>query len=93
MDRGSNLPNEGNIEVLELSDLINIADVQCMMDNFYRFARIPMAIIDLKGRAVVSAGWQEICTRFHRRNPETLKNCIESDLQLTAGIPKGEFKL
>jgi PAS domain S-box-containing protein len=82
-----------NIEDLVLSDLINVADVQCMMDNFHRFAQIPIAIIDLKGKALVSVGWQRICTTFHRKNPETQKNCIESDLQLTAGIPKGEFKL
>ena len=93
MDSGNYLSEEGNIDVLELSDVINVPDVQSMMDNFYKFARIPMAIIDLKGKTLVSAGWQEICTRFHRINPETLKNCIDSDVQLTAGIPKGEFKL
>jgi ligand-binding sensor protein len=93
MDPGNNLSEEGNIDVLELSEVINVTDIQSMMDNFYKFARIPMAIIDLKGRTLVKVGWQEICTRFHRSNPETLKNCIDSDLHLTAGIPKGEFKL
>ena len=87
------LPKHGVNEDLELADLINVPDLQCMMDNFHRFAHIPMAIVDLKGKALVSVGWQRICRQFHRMNPEARKNCIESDLQLTAGIPKGEYRL
>jgi PAS domain S-box-containing protein len=40
----------------------------------------------------VATGWQDICTQFHRKHPETLKNCIESDLELSAGIAPGSFK-
>jgi PAS domain S-box-containing protein len=84
---------EGDIHDLELSSLINVPDIQCMMDNFYKIAHIPMAILDLKGNILVSVGFQEICIRFHRVHPETCRNCTESDLQLTANIPKGEFRL
>jgi PAS domain S-box-containing protein len=38
-------------------------------------------------------GWQAICTQFHRINPETCKNCIESDILLSAGVPHGEYKV
>ncbi len=86
-------PAEADICDLEFSDLINVQDIQCMMDNFYRFAKIPMSIIDLKGKVLVSVGFQEICTRFHRIHPETFRNCLESDLKLTTGIPGGEFRL
>lgn len=84
---------EKDIRDLELSSLINVADIQCMMDNFYKIVHIPMAILDLKGKILVNVGFQEICTRFHRVHPETLRNCIESDLELTVDIPKGEFRL
>jgi PAS domain S-box-containing protein len=87
------IPPETDIRNLELSDLINVEDTQCMMDNFYKIARIPMAIIDMKGKILVGVGWQDICTKFHRVNGETYRNCIESDLKLTADIPKGEFRL
>jgi len=87
------LSPEGDVEVLELSDIIDPAGIQKLMDNFYPLAHIPMAIIDLKGKVLVGVGWQDICTKFHRVNPETCKNCIESDLQLSDGIPEGEFKL
>jgi len=92
------LPGDGDppgkdIRDLDLSDLINVSDIQSMMDNFYRIAHIPMSIIDLKGKVLVGVGWQDICTKFHRIHPETFKNCIESDLNITADIPNGEFKL
>ena len=42
---------------------------------------------------LVAAGWQDICTRFHRVHPETAKRCQESDITLTRGVRPGEFKL
>ncbi len=77
----------------ELAELIDVQAVQSLMDDFYSLARIPMSLIDLKGRVLVGVGWQEICTRFHRANPETCENCLESDLCLSAGIPPGKFRL
>ncbi len=77
---------------LDLVDILDIQAVQSLMDNFYELAPIPMAIIDLKGEVLVGVGWQDICTNFHRVHPETHKHCIESDTQLSAGIPAGEFK-
>jgi PAS domain S-box-containing protein len=84
---------EGDIGSLDLADIIDIPAVQSLMDDFYSLAHIPMSIIDLKGRVLVGVGWQEICTRFHRVHPVTLKYCVESDLRLSADIPPGEFRL
>ncbi|MBF0468894.1 MAG: PAS domain S-box protein, partial [Desulfamplus sp.] len=36
-------------------------------------------------------GWQEICTKFHRLNPQTSQNCKESDLLLAKSIKPGEY--
>lgn len=80
-------------EALKLSEIINVEEIQTMMDKFYGFARIPMAIIDQEGNVLVGVGWQDVCTKFHRVNPESCRNCIESDLQLTNGIKEGEFLL
>ena len=52
-----------------------------------------MGIVDLKGNILVCVGMQDICTKFHRVHPETLRNCIDSDLQLTENITKGQYKL
>jgi len=78
---------------LELADIIDFRAIQFLMDDFYRFAHITMALVDLKGNVLVSVGWQDICTRFHRAHPETCKHCVESDTKLSAGVLPGEFKL
>ncbi len=83
----------GDVGDLELGDIIDAAAVQRLMDDVYQLARIPMAIIDLKGNVLVGVGWQEICTKFHRVNAESCRNCIESDTELTRGVPPGDFKL
>ena len=78
---------------LELADIIDVQAVQSIMDDFYKFAHITMALLDLKGNVLIGVGWQDICTRFHRVHPETCKHCVESDTKLSAGVPPGEFKL
>lgn len=83
----------GGVEHLELSDIFDTGAIQSLMEDFYKLAHIPMAIIDLKGKVLVGVGWQEICLKFHRIHPETCKHCIESDTQLSASVPPGEFKL
>jgi PAS domain S-box-containing protein len=78
---------------LELSEIVNAQEVQSLMDDFYKFAPITLALVDLKGNIPVGVGWQDICTRFHRVHPEACKYCIESDTELSAGVAPGEFKL
>nr|WP_082090646.1 PAS domain S-box protein [Methanosarcina sp. MTP4] len=78
---------------LELADIIDAPAIQSLMDDFYKFSNISMALIDLKGNVLVGVGWRDICTRFHRIHPEARKHCIESDTQLSAGVSPGEFKL
>ena len=83
---------EGDIGTLELSDIIDIEILQSIMDDFYQITGMLGAVLDLSGKVLVAVGWQDICTKFHRCNPETLKNCIESDTILTQGVKEGTFK-
>jgi len=87
------LSPEGDIGDLELGDIIDAPALQSLVDDLYKIAKLPIGIIDLKGKVLVGTGWQDICTKFHRAHPETCKSCMESDLELTRGIPAGEFKL
>ncbi|MCF8145873.1 MAG: PAS domain S-box protein [Deltaproteobacteria bacterium] len=83
----------GDVGALDLADILNARVVQTIMDDFYRLTNIGVAVIDMKGEVLVATGWQDICTRFHRIHPETRKNCMESDLELSSGIKPGEFKI
>ncbi|MDD4248124.1 MAG: PocR ligand-binding domain-containing protein, partial [Methanosarcina sp.] len=78
---------------LKFADIIDTRAIQSLLDDFYKFVPITMALLDLKGNVLVGVGWEEICTRFHRVHPETCKHCIESDTKLSAGVAPGEFKL
>lgn len=76
----------------DLTAVFDLPLIQKMMDDLYTVTGIGFSIIDLKGKVLVGTGWQEICTDFHRRSPQACTNCIESDLALTAGVKRGEFK-
>ncbi|HEX3000777.1 MAG TPA: PAS domain S-box protein, partial [Methanoregula sp.] len=87
------LEEEGDIGLLNLSDIIDIPALQALMDDIHRLTGIASAVIETNGTVLIGAGWQDICTQFHRQNPESCRNCIESDTALTTGVGQGEFKL
>jgi PAS domain S-box-containing protein len=84
---------DDDLSAEDILQFIDSSQIQSMMDDFYKLTRIGIAIIDLRGRILVATGWQDICTKFHRVNPETRKNCIESDLKLSANVKQGEYRL
>ncbi len=86
------LSHEEEVKKIELSDVIDSEIIQILMDSLYNTSKIPMAILDINGKVLVHTGWQDICTKFHRANKESLKNCMESDKYLSKGVKKGEFK-
>ncbi len=81
-----------DIEDIKLVDVIDFSEIGSLMDDFYRLTNISAGIVDLNGNILVAAGWQDICTKFHRANPETCKNCIESDIELSKEMTPGSFK-
>jgi PAS domain S-box-containing protein len=86
------LDPDGDIGALQLADIIDGPALQAMMEDFYRLTGIGIGILDTAGKVLVGVGWQEICTEFHRRHPDTLKNCLASDVVLSSGIPAGTVK-
>jgi two-component system cell cycle sensor histidine kinase/response regulator CckA len=86
------LAPEGDVGDLELGDILDCEAVKSLMDDFYRLTHIGMWIFDVHGRELVSTWWADICTKFHRVHPETIRHCVESDTILTQGVAPGEFK-
>ncbi|MDY0170057.1 MAG: PocR ligand-binding domain-containing protein [Thermoguttaceae bacterium] len=87
------LSPEGDLDALELADLIDVPALQDLMDDFHAVAHIPVGILDVKGRVLVSVGWQDICTQFHRVHPDTCRRCLVSDTELSAGLARGDCRL
>lgn len=74
----------------EVGRLIDFEAIQDLMNSFYKITRIGIGINDLKGNVQVATGWQDVCTKFFRINPEALKNCLESDIYLSQKLGQGE---
>ena len=86
-------PPGQELNSLVLADILDVPAIQSMMDNFSALTGFALAIVDLNGTVLVAAGWQDICTKFHRVHPETRQHCTESDTILSAGAESGTFKL
>ena len=81
------------IKNLVLADIIDVKVIRSLMIDFYKLANIPIGLNDLKGNVLVSVGWQDICTKFHRIHPEASKYCIESDTKLALVATPKELKM
>ena len=73
-------------EALQLTDIVNVEDIQKMMDTFHEMTNHPFSIIDLDNNIHVATGWQDVCTKFHRANPETEKLCFNSDKYIAKNL-------
>ena len=75
-----------------LDEIIDIAAVQALMEDFNALTGLVVALLDVEGKVWIAAGWQDACTKFHRVHPASQANCRESDTALTRGVPSGEFR-
>lgn len=66
----------------KLKDLLDVPKLQELLDSLDEVHTLPSAIIDMEGNILTATAWQDICTKFHRINPDTEKKCIESDLHI-----------
>jgi PAS domain S-box-containing protein len=74
-----------------LAALIDLPAVQKMANANYKASGVPIGIIDaFDGSILVETGWQEMCVKFHRSNPESLKRCQASDNYIKHRLIKGE---
>jgi len=73
-----------------ISEIIDISRIKNLFERFTNATDTGTAVLDLEGKVLVATGWQDICTKFHRANPESCKNCIQSDTVLSNSLSKGE---
>jgi len=73
-----------------LIDLIDLEAVNNLLEGFNKSTGFVTAILDLEGNILSKSGWREICTDFHRVNPETSKKCTISDTELSRKLVDSE---
>lgn len=69
-----------------LKDLLDIPILQDLLLSLEEISNMPSAIIDLEGNILIATAWQNICTEFHRINPDTVKKCIENDIRINVNV-------
>ncbi|MRT94301.1 PAS domain S-box protein [Ancylomarina sp. 16SWW S1-10-2] len=70
-------------------DIIDIKKISQLLESYTKATGLETALLDLDGNIIMQSGWQKICTNFHRKNPETAQNCLESDTILAGKIKTG----
>jgi PAS domain S-box-containing protein len=85
--------DEHNLENLNLKDILDRQNIRPILRDMSRLTNTSVAIVDLSGKMVFATDWQDICTKFHRVHPDTLKNCLESDKSLHANVDDGTIQV
>ncbi len=62
-----------------LEDLMDMEMLRVLLERLEAIYSFPTAILDKDAKILIAIAWQDICTKFHRINPETEKGCIKSD--------------
>ncbi|MGI5920496.1 MAG: PocR ligand-binding domain-containing protein [Syntrophomonadaceae bacterium] len=70
-------------------DLVDLNSLQNLMDELYKLTGITNAILDSDKRFIITTGWQDICSKYHRATPATAHRCAESDNYIDTRIDDG----
>jgi len=73
-----------NMIEYSFEQLINVDHLKHLLESHRRLSGMAYGLYDNNGNAIASAGWQEICTRFHRADPVCFERCRESKAQVRA---------
>jgi PAS domain S-box-containing protein len=82
---------EEHLKNVDLQSIIDIDAIQSIMDDFHYLTNMVTAVLDINGNVLEATGWQDICSQFHRKNPQTANNCTASDLHLSKNLKPGEY--
>ncbi|MDD2853150.1 MAG: PocR ligand-binding domain-containing protein [Desulfuromonadaceae bacterium] len=74
---------------MKFAEFVDIDELRELCESFTALSGAVTAILDLEGNVLVATGWQDICLRFHRVNPQTACRCTESDTVLAGQLQKG----
>lgn len=75
---------------INILNLIDFEEVNKLLEGFNQSTGFVTAILDLEGNILSKSGWRQICTEFHRVNPETARNCKISDTILANRLATDE---
>ena len=75
----------------KFSDLVDVPFIQQLLNSFSIATGIPHSLNDEDGNVLSGAGWQKICTQFHRICPQTACRCKQSDSYIATYLHEGPY--
>lgn len=64
--------------------LFDIGDLPAILENFTHVTGLAASLVDRESQQIlISTGWQDICTNFHRAHPESCAHCREDNRQIS----------
>lgn len=84
-------PKPVNNNKYHISQLIDIPLLQHLSASFYRLTGISHTILDTENNIINRIGWQDICDKFHRRDPQTETRCKQSDSYILEHLYEGTY--
>jgi len=83
--------HESMVMKCRIDELIDIPQLQKLMESLYQATGLANAFIDVGSKVLTAAGWQRICTDFHRVHPTTCTRCLESDQYILSHLKDGPY--
>ena len=75
----------------KFTDIVDIDKLRESLGFLYRVTNLPNAILDDEGNILIASGWVDLCTKYHRVNPEMKNRCKESDAYIKSHIYEGDY--
>jgi PAS domain S-box-containing protein len=72
-----------------IQGFIDFEKVDILLEGFNKATGFVTAVVDHEGNILSKSGWRQICTEFHRINPETAQRCRISDTELANAMAEG----
>lgn len=76
--------------MFKLRQLFDLEKLQGLIDNFSLIIGVACAIVDEKDELVITSGWENLCTKYHRNYPESAMYCRKSNAILNEKLRDGK---
>jgi len=81
------MKKDANKHLLEgkygISDLVDVERLHNIFEKFSAATGFTIGFVEQPSQKIlISAGWRDICTKFHRSCPASAKNCLKSNIKL-----------
>jgi PAS domain S-box-containing protein len=67
-----------------VEDLVDLEKLRIVFDKFSDLTGSAIALVAYPSqKLLITAGWKDACTKFHRTNPESSTRCLASNISMT----------